>query len=305
MRLTGMAVLVAAMVLTGCTGAATSSPASGTGAPAASGPAAASLPPAASGATVAGNCLTVDQVKSRGGWDIIAPTADWPPYWFLDDAGKDSGMDVDLFAEVNKRLGLTVKSQSLIPYDGVLPAVASKQGDFIPAAITVTPERQQQWGFSPVYGDASIVVMTTPSAGIRSADDLGGKKVGAQTSSAGEAAAQELQKTLKTQAKDFAELKSYPNPSDAFLDLGNGRVDAVISARAPVQDWVNKHPGKFVVAGPVGSPLYAAWLFRLDDMSAGCIGATLTDAIKQIHSDGTMDTLQTKWFGAPIQVPGY
>jgi polar amino acid transport system substrate-binding protein len=257
------------------------------------------------GTASATNCLTVEQVKANGGWTIIAPTADWPPYWFLDNDGKDAGMDVDLFAEVNKRLSVAVKSQNLIPFDGVLTAVASKQGDFIPAAITITEERKAQWGFSPAYGDASIVVMTTTTSGITSADGLAGKRVGAQTSSAGEAAAQEVQKTLKTQGKDYAELKSYPNPSDAFLDLGNGRLDAVIGSRAPIQDWINKNPGKFTVAGPVGSPLFAAWMFRLDDMAPGCIGAMVTETLKQIQTDGALATLQTKWFGAPIDVPGY
>jgi polar amino acid transport system substrate-binding protein len=258
-----------------------------------------------SGSGVAGGCLTIDQVKAKGGWTIIAPTADWPPYWFLDENGKDAGMDVDLFAEINRRLGLTVKTQNLIPYDGVLPAVASKQGDFIPAAITVTPEREKDWGFSPVYGDASIAVLTRTDTGITSVDDLVGKKVGVQTSSAGESAAQQVQKDWQAEGKDFGELKSYPNPSDAFLDLGNKRIDAVISPSAPEQDWINKHPGKFTLAGAVGDKLYAAYMFRKEDMAPGCIGATITDTIKDIHSDGTLDTLQTKWFGEPMDLPGY
>jgi polar amino acid transport system substrate-binding protein len=294
-RLKAAAAIAASILFAACTSAA--SPGTGGGQSAG-----ASSP---GGSAAAGACLTVDAVKAKGGWAIIAPTADWPPYWFLDDAGKDAGMDVDLFAEVNKRLGLTVKSENLIPFDGVLPAVASKQGDFIPAAIAVTDERKKQWGFSPVYGDASIVVMTTTSSGITSANDLAGKRVGVQTSSAGEAAAQQLQTTMKSQSKDFAELKSYPNPSDAFLDLGNGRLDAVINPRAPVQDWINKHAGQFTTAGPVGDPQYAAWMFRLEDMNPGCIGATITDTLKQIHADGTMSTLQTKWFGGPLDLPGY
>lgn len=292
MRTKILAIMGVTLILAACssTGNATTSP---------------SAASSATASTAALACLTVDKVKANGGWTIIAPTADWPPYWSLDAQGKDSGMDVDLFAEINHRLGLTVKSENLIPFDGVLPAVASKQGDFIPAAITVTTERQKDWGFSPVYGDASIVVMTRPDTGIKSIDDLVGKKVGAQTSSAAEAAALQVQKDWLALGKAFGELKSYPNPSDAFLDLGNKRIDAVIGTRAPVQDWINKHAGQFVTAGSVGTPTYAAYMFRKDDMAAGCIGATITDLMKQIHTDGTLDKLETKWFGAPIVLPGY
>jgi polar amino acid transport system substrate-binding protein len=251
-------------------------------------------------------CLTVDKVKAKGGWDIVTEVPDWEPYWFADQGGKFIGMDVDLLNEVNKRLGIAQTRYKPVPWEGVLPAQLSGLSDFLPEAITITEERKKTFAYSHPYGDASIVIMTRPDTGIKTTDDLAGRIVGVQTGSAGEAVALKVQERLKTQGKGFRELKSYQNTSDAFLDLGNRRVDAVLNPRPPVAVYMSKHPGRFAVAGVVDQPTFAAWVFRPADMAgAGCVGFEVNRVLQQLRREGFIAGLQKKWFGHEIPLPDY
>jgi polar amino acid transport system substrate-binding protein len=251
-------------------------------------------------------CLTVDKVKAKGGWDIVTEVPDWEPYWFADPGGKFIGMDVDLLNEVNKRLGIADTRYKPVPWEGVLPAQLSGLSDFLPEAITITEERKKTFAYSYPYGDASIVIMTRPDTAIKTVDDLAGHVVGVQTGSAGEAVGLKVQERLKSQGKNFRELKSYQNTSDAFLDLGNRRVDAVLNPRPPVAVYMSKHPGHFTIAGVVDQPTFAAWVFRPADMTApGCVGYEVNRVLQQLRHEGFIASLQKKWFGHEIPLPDY
>jgi ABC-type amino acid transport substrate-binding protein len=250
-------------------------------------------------------CITVDQVRAKGGWDIVTQVPQFEPYWFADDKGNLQGMDHDMLVEVNKILNIPTTRYTQVAWAGVLPALQSGRSDMVPLAVAVTEARRKTFAFAYPEGDNSIVVMTRPNTGIKGPNDLIGKTVGVQIGSAGEATALKLRERAKAGGKDF-EVKTYQHNVDTFLDLGSRRIDAVLVNVAPVSAYIKKHPGRFVNAGLADVPLYASWVFRKEEFGApGCIGDEVNRAIKTLRERGTIKTLQLKWFDQEMSLPDY
>jgi polar amino acid transport system substrate-binding protein len=249
-------------------------------------------------------CLTVQEIQKKGGWEIVTQVPGYEPYWFADEKGNFIGMDYDLLVEVNKVLNIPTTRYVTVPWAGVLPALQTGKSDFTPEAVGVTEDRKKTFAFSYPEGDNSIVIMTRPDTGIKSTADLVNKVVAVETASAGEATAKRQREKFKGEGKDYKEMKSYQHQLDMMLDLGNRRVDAVLSNVAPIASYMKKHPGKFYFAGLVDIPMYASWAFRKEDMGGpGCIGTEVNGALRQLHEQGAIKALQLKWFGHEMPIP--
>ena len=251
-------------------------------------------------------CLTIDEIKAKGGWDITAEIPDFEPYWFVDSSGTFVGMDVDLLKAVNAKLGIPATRYTTIPWEGVLPSVLTGKSDFIPEAIVATEERKKAFAFGHPYGDSGVVILTRKDSGIKSSADLANRVIAAQTGGAPEASL--LQVKARYQAaggKDFT-TKSYQGTADELLDLQNKRVEAVVASRPVAATFVTKHPEEFMIAGLLDQPSYASWAYRPADMGGpGCIGTEIDKVLVQLREDGTLGKLQAKWFGAPVDLPAY
>jgi polar amino acid transport system substrate-binding protein len=263
--------------------------------------------PAPSGAATGGeaDCLTIDQVKAKDGWDVTIEIPDYEPFWFEDDSGALAGLDVDLLAEVNKRLEIPETRRDLIPFNGVLPALSAGRGDFVPVSLAITEERKASFGFSHPFADATIILMTKADSDIETSDDLGGRVVGVQQGAAADLAIKSLNEELTAAGSPIKEIKEYQNLTDLFLDLGHGRIEVVAQTRPPVAAYMNKQPGEFRINGPVGDPIYTGWVFRPEDVEPGCIGDSINQVLAELRQEGFIDALQEKWLGGAVELPAY
>jgi ABC-type amino acid transport substrate-binding protein len=262
-------------------------------------------PVGAAAQSTKGKCVTVQEVRAKGGWDIVTQVPQFEPYWFADEKGNLQGMDFDMLVEVNKILQIPTTRYTTVAWAGVLPALQAGKSDFTPEAIAITEARRKTFAFSYPEGDNSIVIMTRPDTGVKGPNDLIGKTVGVEIGSAGEATALMLREKAKAAGKDI-NVKSYQHNVDELLDLGNKRIDAVLLNVAPVVAYMKKNPGKFVNVGLADKPLYAAWVFRKEDFGgSGCIGDEVNRALKILRDNGTLKTVQLKWFGHEMAVPDY
>jgi polar amino acid transport system substrate-binding protein len=254
----------------------------------------------------AAKCVTVQDIRNKGGWDVVIQIPGYEPYWFADEKGNFQGMDYDLMVEVNKILNIPTTRYTTVPWAGVLPALQTGKSDLTPMAVGVTDARKKTFAFSYPEGDNSIVIMTRPDTGIKSTADLSGKVIAVETASAGEATALRQRDKFKAAGKDYANVKSYQHQLDMMLDLGNKRVDAVLSNVAPVTAYMKKNPGKFYNAGLVDVPMLASWAFRKEDMGGpDCIGTAVNRAIKTLREQGKIKALQLKWFTHEMPIPDY
>ena len=79
-------------------------------------------------------------------------TADFPPFNFLDGAGRPSGFHVDLAREICDELGIADKCEiQVLPWAGLDEALASGRGEAIIAGIAVTEDTRSKYAFSRPY----------------------------------------------------------------------------------------------------------------------------------------------------------
>lgn len=94
-------------------------------------------------------------------------TVDFPPLNFLDQTGRLVGFQVDLVREICRELALADRCQiEALPYDELLPALASGRGEAIIAGMRPTPELRRDVVFSRpfmLFPARFIVNRTSPT----------------------------------------------------------------------------------------------------------------------------------------------
>lgn len=113
---------------------------------------------------------------------VVGTSADYEPFEYLDEAGGFTGFDVELMEEIGDRLGMEIEWQD-IAFDGLIGSLQTDKIDAIIAAMSATPEREEQVDFTDPYfiGADAIIVAEGSAITINKNEDLAGLKVGVQT----------------------------------------------------------------------------------------------------------------------------
>ncbi|WP_040212924.1 transporter substrate-binding domain-containing protein, partial [Clostridium polynesiense] len=163
-----------------------------------------------------------------------------PPMGFRSTSNELQGFDIDMAAEIGKKLN---KEFIFTPYnwDGILLGLQSKKFDVIISALSVTSEREKEIGFTLPYLMEKQVIVTSKNSAINSPEDLKGKVVGIQMGSTSYNALIPVKSTLK-------EVKEYKNNMDAINDLGTGRLEAVVIDELVARYYLKDHGSKYRIA---------------------------------------------------------
>jgi polar amino acid transport system substrate-binding protein len=242
----------------------------------------------------------MDEVKKRGTL-VVGMEAAYVPYEFFKD-GKIIGYDPDIIDHFIPKLGVKVQLVDTA-WNGIIPALYAKKFDIIVSAMTITKERAEKVLFSMPYADASNVILLRANEDkIKTADDLSGKVVGVQIGSA----AAGIIKTFETKLKDsgkpgYADVKQYEHYPEAYQDLLNKRIDAVVNSKSTMLVVMKDAPGKFKMIGGVSDiTAYFGMAFRKEDVA---FHAFVNDQLAEMKKDGTLAKLQEKWFGSTMDTP--
>lgn len=122
----------------------------------------------------------LNDVKKRGTL-VVGVKADYKPFGFRDPSGAIIGIEPDLAADVAKKLGVKLE---LVPVVSANRMEFLQQGkiDLMIATMSDTPARRKVvQAIDPVYYADFVNVLLKKGAGIKSWDDLKGKKVCATT----------------------------------------------------------------------------------------------------------------------------
>jgi polar amino acid transport system substrate-binding protein len=243
---------------------------------------------------------TLSEVKKRGTL-IVGMEAAYVPYEFFKD-GKIIGYDPDIIATFAPKLG--VKPQLVdTAWNGIIPALYANKFDVIISAMTITKERAEKVLFSMPYADASnVILLRADENRIKTADDLSGKTVGVQLGSAAAEIIKTFEAKLKAAGKPgYADVKQYEHYPEAYQDLINKRIDAVVNSKSTMLVVMKDAPGKFKMIGGVSDiTAYFGMAFRKEDVA---FQSFVNDQLAQMKKDGTLTKLQEKWFGATMETP--
>ena len=222
---------------------------------------------------------------------VIGLDDSFPPMGFKDEKGEIVGFDIDMAKEAAKRAGMDVEFKA-IDWSSKEAELKSKKIDALWNGLTVSPEREKNILFSNVYmKDKQYIIVRNEDESIKGKADLAGKVVGVQQASTGEAALQkdESGKTVK-------EIKSYADFVSAFMDLGIGRVDAVIADGVIARYLMTKEPGKYkIVEGTDYGVDDFAVGFRKEDTA---LRDKINGILAEMKKDGTADKIAKKWLGS-------
>lgn len=220
----------------------------------------------------------------------IATEGAYPPFNFVDADGSLKGLDVDMAKALcdQMKAKCTIVAQD---WDGIIPGLLAKKYDAIVASMSITEERKKQIDFTNKYYTTPLAVAVPKDSALKGVtpEDMKGKTVGAQASTT------QADYTSDVYAKAGAEAKLYPTQDEAVVDLQNGRLDALISDKFVVVDWLNK-AGKDCckLLGDVpGTETQAGIGIRQGE---GELKEKFNKAIDALVADGTYAKITKKYF---------
>jgi polar amino acid transport system substrate-binding protein len=156
----------------------------------------------------------------------------YPPFDFADASGNPAGFNIDLARLLCDEIKVTCTIQSR-PFDTLLSALDSNQGDAVIASIAANAQTRQHADFSDPY-------YRTPARFVARADSpivdvlpeqVAGKKIAVIAGTAHEA----YLKQMFTQA----DIRPYPNAEAARAALKSGQVDLLFGDGIAMSFWLN------------------------------------------------------------------
>jgi polar amino acid transport system substrate-binding protein len=226
---------------------------------------------------------------------IVGFDQNFPPMGFVDEKGEFTGFDLELAAEVAKRLNKKLVLQP-IAWDAKDMELASGNIDCVWNGFTMN-KREDLYTWTEPYMKNAQVFVVRKNSGIKTLSDLAGKVVTVQIESSAEAALADEPDLVKS-------FKSYIKTADyntAFMDLESGAVDAIVMDVIVANYQIEQRKADFVILDEVLSEeVYGVGFLK---------GNTeLRDQVqKQLEAmakDGTMEKISKKWFGKDVTIIG-
>jgi polar amino acid transport system substrate-binding protein len=221
----------------------------------------------------------------------IATNATYVPFEFKDKqaTGKDSdykGMEIDMVREVAKRLGMETKMEN-IAFNGVIPAILSKQVDLAATGMTMTKERAQKVAFAAPFYESKLAFVVLTKSTAKSAEDFKGKKIAAMVGTTG----------AKYGESHGMSVKQFDNSSEAILEMETGNADAAIVDK-PVAEYYaaleGKGKGKVRVITIADSKSELLGFVMNKDNKE--LKDKVNKALADMKKDGTYNKIYQKWF---------
>lgn len=234
---------------------------------------------------------------------VIGTEAQFAPFEVLEN-GKIVGYGPDLMQHILAGLPEVKVKQLDVPFQGILPGLATKRFDFIVTAVTMTKERAAKFAFTlPIADATTALVRRKTSAELSTIDKIAGKTVGSQAGSAQLKALVEYGAKLKAEGKAAITVREYVSFDEAYADLAAGRLDAVAQSMANLATLTKTRADTYaLIPGPIGPKTYFAWVGRQDAASAPLV-AFFSKGIADAQRSGKLAELQQKWFGFTMDTP--
>jgi polar amino acid transport system substrate-binding protein len=246
---------------------------------------------ACSGAQQTAKDTSLEDIKKAGKF-IVGLDDSFPPMGFRDEAGNIVGFDIDLAKEAAKRLGVEVEFRP-IDWNSKELELKNKKIDMIWNGLTITEERKKNMAFTKPYLANKQIIVVLEGSDVKGKADLAGKKVGAQLDSSGAEAVQNDEEVYNS----LEELVLYPDYLEAFLDLENGRIAALVVDEILGKYYIAKRgSGYKVLDENFGDEEYGVGL-RLEDKQ---LLDALNKVLDEMKEDGTMAEISKQWFGEDI-----
>ncbi|HWQ64988.1 MAG TPA: ABC transporter substrate-binding protein [Methanospirillum sp.] len=216
---------------------------------------------------------------------VVGLCAQYPPFESVNDkTGVVEGFDVDLAKAIGKEMGLNVTIVDA-QWQALLGGLDKGDYDVLITAMSKQEASAGNVGMSdPYYNLSEIIAVRSDDDSIKSPADLAGKVVGVQSSTGAE---QQVDKLT-----GLKEVKRYDYNNDAFIDLVNKRIDAVVVGYAYAVTEAKNREGLKVINTPVGEP---SELVMVTSKKSDSLLKELNQALGTIKQNGTYQKIVDSW----------
>ncbi|MGB2078523.1 MAG: ABC transporter substrate-binding protein [Vibrio sp.] len=221
----------------------------------------------------------------------------YPPFSKTETDGSVTGFDVDIANALCEQMQAQCK---IVPqdWDGMIPSLLARKFDGIIAAMSITEERKTKVDFTDKYALVPNKYIAKKDANLDfSEEGMKGMKIGVQRATTHD-------KYLTDTYGDNVEVVRYGTFDEAYLDLANGRIQAVLGDASALQSGVlDKEGGEgYEFVGPsLTDPKWFGEGFgiatRKQDKD---LTKQLNDAIAAIRANGTYDKIAAKYFSYDV-----
>ncbi|WP_419728082.1 ABC transporter substrate-binding protein/permease [Lichenicola sp.] len=206
------------------------------------------------------------------------------PYVIHDpaDQSKLTGYETELIETLAKRIGRApVFVQN--DWDGLIPGLNRGLYDVVLDGIEITPEHQEAVDFSaPYYRTYEQIAVRRDAVGLDTIAALRGHVVGT------------LKDTTSQRLLEKAggiTLRSYEDETNAYSDLANGRLDAVMLDAPIALYYAVPDPRLKLVGAPIGELSYGIAIAKGHD----ALRQQIDDGLEGMRRDGTLRRILGRW----------
>jgi polar amino acid transport system substrate-binding protein len=231
----------------------------------------------------------------------LAADPSYPPSTFKDDSGQIVGTLPDLAAAITSRAGLKIEWVE-VPFDGMLAGLAAHRFDASWSAWSLTAEREQLLNLvAYIKAGTSALVKAGNPAGIRTAEDLCGRTVSAQTGTTqAQQVVDELQRNCAAAGKPALNLLQLPQQTNVNQAVATGRADALLADNTLVGYQARLQPGVFeAVPTILVQAVNAAVAVPKDNPQ---LADALASGFNAIIADGSYGRILARWQTANVAV---
>ncbi|MEG1361147.1 MAG: ABC transporter substrate-binding protein [Lachnospiraceae bacterium] len=242
---------------------------------------------ASQGRATATDCSWSDVEKA--GVLKIGLCPEYPPFESVTDDGSIEGFDPSLAAAIGKELGVTVEFVNT-PWEGLIAGLGNGDFDLVMSAMSPDEATSATDAVSlsdPYYELKDIIVVGKDNTDITKKEDLTGKNIGYQTGSAAEQVIDGLTKQNIT----IGVKSPYNRNADAFADLANGRIDAIVVSY-PYAVTMAKENDTFKV---INDTLQSCNLVAVMGKDAKELTLKYNNALKTIKENQLYTEIESQW----------
>jgi polar amino acid transport system substrate-binding protein len=214
----------------------------------------------------------------------------YPPEEFY-KGGKPVGSDIDIGAEVARRMGLDAEYDNT-GFDGIIAALKSRKCDAIISGMNDTPERAKQVAFVDYLSVGQSLIAKKGALKVTKFTDLCGKDAGAQIATTNIDTLRKFSKDCTAAGKPAIKITSFKEDPLGVTSLSTGKIDTYESDSPPAAYYVAQSHGALEIVGPQISPIPVGIAVRKDAMQ---LKNAVQKAITGMYSDGTMKKILSRW----------
>lgn len=176
------------------------------------------------------------------------------PFAFVDPkVGKHVGFSVDMAGELAKYLGMRLgKEIEIVPFTVTpktrIPMVMNGTIDVEMGSTTYTQKREEQADFSMIFFFSETTFLVAKDSGIKTLQDLTGKRVGAARATTNLRAVEQLAEEGKFKPKEIVVTETHPQ---GMLALKSGKIEAYSTDRSLLEGlrMKDQDPEKWMTTG--------------------------------------------------------